>query len=513
MSRPRGMGEAVHERAARRRPRRVALEELILAGRPAMRARAGTATPRRPWSRTLGGSARASSSSRSQGPTTTVTVSSARPSPPGPRVSSCARRSSVTRPRADPGVELPAFRRARHARALGNLAPFDRPRFASVVGVTGSAGKTTTKEMTAAILAAPRPDRGAPPGTSTTFGLPLTLHRQDARAVGARDGDVHAREITRLAEIADPDVGVVVNVREVHLGNFGSIDEIARAKGEIFPGDARQRDRGLQRRRPARAVSRGEDPSPAGGSPSPWAPPADVIGRDVEDEHRAGRPLPPERGRDRPRRAPAMSARTTSRTRWRRSRSLAAGPLAARRALAPFRRSARADARRGRPPGRRHRPRGRHLQLEPLRRWRRPRLSRGDVLAAGGLVAGDMLELGPRAAEFTARWASRPRARASRSRRRGSAGRGDGLGAAHLGLTVTRRFRFRGARGRRGGRSRPAISRSSRARAASRWRRCLGAFGGWRPAVMLYHLFYPLHTAYRSSTSSGTSRSARCSRR
>lgn len=182
------------------------------------------------------------------------------------------------------GLEVPGFLVTDTTLALQELARSVRPRFTSVVGITGSAGKTTAKEMTAAVLSARRPTGRTAGNLNNTFGLPLTLLNQpeEARAVVLEMGMSTPGEITRLAEIADPDVGVILNVREVHLGNFASIDEIAHAKGELFRGmraaaiavynavDARVR-------RLAEAFP-GQRISFALGAP------ADVIGRDVEDD-------------------------------------------------------------------------------------------------------------------------------------------------------------------------------------------------------------------------------------
>lgn len=123
-------------------------------------------------------------------------------------------------------------------RALQDLAAAARKRLSLVVGITGSAGKTTAKEMTAAVLSARRPTGRSAGNLNNLYGLPLTLLSLEEGAVGAvlEMGMSYPGEIARLVEIADPDVGVILNVREVHLGNFSSIEEIADAKGELFRG-------------------------------------------------------------------------------------------------------------------------------------------------------------------------------------------------------------------------------------------------------------------------------------
>lgn len=107
-----------------------------------------------------------------------------------------------------------------------------------IAAVTGSAGKTTTKEILAALLAARFRVLKSERNLNNEYGLPLTLFRltdeHDAAAVEL--GMSHRGEIARLAEIARPDVGVVTNVAPVHLEFFSSVDEIALAKRELIEG-------------------------------------------------------------------------------------------------------------------------------------------------------------------------------------------------------------------------------------------------------------------------------------
>lgn len=122
--------------------------------------------------------------------------------------------------------------------ALGRFAARHRERFdGPVVAITGSNGKTTTKEMCSAILEAAglrvHRTRG---NLNNHIGLPITL-------LGAGSGhDVlvvelgmnHPGEIDAIARIASPTVGAITNVAPAHLGPMGSIEAIARAKGELF---------------------------------------------------------------------------------------------------------------------------------------------------------------------------------------------------------------------------------------------------------------------------------------
>ena len=120
--------------------------------------------------------------------------------------------------------------------ALAALAATVRARSrATVVGVTGSNGKTTTKDLLAAALAGSLPTVANPASFNNEVGLPLTLCRidPDTRAVVVEMGAHGPGHIRALAELARPDVGVVVNVGESHLGMFGSREAIAKAKGEL----------------------------------------------------------------------------------------------------------------------------------------------------------------------------------------------------------------------------------------------------------------------------------------
>ena len=108
---------------------------------------------------------------------------------------------------------------------------------ARVVGVTGSNGKTTLKEMTAAILAR----RGAVLATrgnlNNHIGVPLTLSRlRDEPFAVIEMGANHPGEIDYLAGLVCPDVAVLNNAGRAHLEGFGSIEGVARAKAEIING-------------------------------------------------------------------------------------------------------------------------------------------------------------------------------------------------------------------------------------------------------------------------------------
>jgi len=123
--------------------------------------------------------------------------------------------------------------------ALQGLAQSVRTRWGRRVGaVTGSAGKTTTKEILAALLAARFRVLKSEGNLNNEFGLPLQLLRLEEtdEAAVVELGMSHLGELKRLAEIARPDVGVVTRVAPVHLEFFSSVDEIALAKRELIEG-------------------------------------------------------------------------------------------------------------------------------------------------------------------------------------------------------------------------------------------------------------------------------------
>jgi len=127
--------------------------------------------------------------------------------------------------------------------ALGELAKYWRSKFsAPVIAITGSNGKTTTKEMLTAILSAATGDAKKVHATygnlNNDIGLPLTLLKikPSHQYVVAEMGMNHLGEIDYLTHIAKPDVALIINAGTAHIGELGSRENIAKAKGEIFAG-------------------------------------------------------------------------------------------------------------------------------------------------------------------------------------------------------------------------------------------------------------------------------------
>jgi UDP-N-acetylmuramoyl-tripeptide--D-alanyl-D-alanine ligase len=138
---------------------------------------------------------------------------------------------------APPGV--PLVRVKDTTQALKDLARHVRLRAAiPVVAVTGSAGKTTTKEMTAALLATAGEVLKTEGNLNNQYGLPLTLLRLTPahRFAVLELGMSAAGELRELSGIAKPDVAIITVVAPVHLEFFASVDAIAAAKAEILEG-------------------------------------------------------------------------------------------------------------------------------------------------------------------------------------------------------------------------------------------------------------------------------------
>ncbi len=138
--------------------------------------------------------------------------------------------------------ELPQITVDNTRQALGRFASAWRAQQdATVIGVTGSNGKTTLKELINACLQQQAPTLATQGNLNNDIGLPLMLaritpeHRYAVLEMGAN----HAGEIAYLTSLAKPDVVVITNAAAAHLEGFGSVDGVSRAKGEILQGDDR----------------------------------------------------------------------------------------------------------------------------------------------------------------------------------------------------------------------------------------------------------------------------------
>ena len=132
---------------------------------------------------------------------------------------------------------LPTIRVADVGRALLDLASFWRGRLkAKVVAITGSNGKTTTKDLAAAAIGSSRRVVSSPKSYNNFVGVPITLFLADdsTEVVVLEVGTNSPGEIATLAAVARPDVGVVTNVSEAHLEGLGSLEGVIAEKGALL---------------------------------------------------------------------------------------------------------------------------------------------------------------------------------------------------------------------------------------------------------------------------------------
>lgn len=104
-----------------------------------------------------------------------------------------------------------------------------------IVGITGSSGKTSTKDMLGAVLSSFAPTISPVGSLNSEIGVPLTVCRleETSKYLVAEMGADGVGHIAYLAKIAPPNIGIVLNVGKAHLGEFGSVDAIAQTKGEL----------------------------------------------------------------------------------------------------------------------------------------------------------------------------------------------------------------------------------------------------------------------------------------
>ena len=123
--------------------------------------------------------------------------------------------------------------------ALGDIARGERERIGmKVVGITGSVGKSTTKEMVAAVLQTTYRVGKTPVNHNNDIGMPMAVlaMSEDTQVAVLEMGMNHFREIAYLASIAKPDVAVIINIGTMHIEHLGSMEGILQAKLEILEG-------------------------------------------------------------------------------------------------------------------------------------------------------------------------------------------------------------------------------------------------------------------------------------
>ncbi len=123
--------------------------------------------------------------------------------------------------------------------ALGKIAAYVKQQVApKTIGITGSSGKTTVKEMLAAILSRLGKVLATDGNFNNDIGVPLTLLRleQDHDFAVIEMGANHIGEIAYTTELVKPDIAMINNIAAAHLEGFGDLCGVARAKGEIFAG-------------------------------------------------------------------------------------------------------------------------------------------------------------------------------------------------------------------------------------------------------------------------------------
>ena len=139
---------------------------------------------------------------------------------------------------ATQGVEGPHILVADVIVALGKLAQHVRSNLLNltVIGITGSQGKTTTKELLLSILSAAAPTVAPHGNYNNEIGAPLSLLHctESTKYCIVEMGARHKGDIAHLCTIAQPDIGLVLKVGTAHLGEFGSVEAIAQTKSELI---------------------------------------------------------------------------------------------------------------------------------------------------------------------------------------------------------------------------------------------------------------------------------------
>ncbi len=123
--------------------------------------------------------------------------------------------------------------------ALGDIARGERKRLGvKVVGITGSVGKSTTKEMVAAVLETTYRVSKTPVNHNNDIGMPMAILAmpEDTQVAVLEMGMNHFREMAYLSSIAQPDIAVIINIGTMHIEHLGSVEGILQAKLEILEG-------------------------------------------------------------------------------------------------------------------------------------------------------------------------------------------------------------------------------------------------------------------------------------
>ena len=123
--------------------------------------------------------------------------------------------------------------------ALGRIARQERRRIGcKVVGITGSVGKSTTKEMVATVLETTYRTAKTPVNHNNDIGMPMAILAmpEDTEVAVLEMGMNHFREMAYLSSVAEPDISVIVNIGTMHIEHLGSIEGIRKAKLEILEG-------------------------------------------------------------------------------------------------------------------------------------------------------------------------------------------------------------------------------------------------------------------------------------
>lgn len=129
--------------------------------------------------------------------------------------------------------------------ALGQIAMHERMRIGmKVIGITGSVGKSTTKEMVARVMSTTFRTAKTPANHNNDIGMPMAIldMPEDTQVAVVEMGMNHFREMAYLSRIAKPDVAVIVNIGTMHLEHLGSVEGILQAKMEIIEGMDRNAD-------------------------------------------------------------------------------------------------------------------------------------------------------------------------------------------------------------------------------------------------------------------------------